>query len=108
MQSIRYSQWNHVYILEPNLKVDNKTALHYAAENGYVDVVELLISKGADVGCKDKVISCVVHDIIIVFMIKQNNATALHLAGKEGHEAIVKLLVEKYHLNADVVDEVSY
>merc|ERR1712139_494320 len=30
-----------------------KTPLHYAAQVGYLDCVELLVSKGADVGAKD-------------------------------------------------------
>ncbi len=49
------------------------SALHAAAENGYLDVVKLLISKGADVGHKTQY-------------------TALELAEMAGHSDVVDYL----------------
>lgn len=51
------------------------TPLHFAALNGHVNVVELLIRNGADVNAKD-----------------DSGLTPLHLASGGGYEEIVKLL----------------
>ena len=40
-------------IKERNLKKNNKTPLHYAAENDSNKIGEILISKGADINAKD-------------------------------------------------------
>ena len=40
-------------IEERNLNKNNKTALHYAAENQCNKMGDLLISKGADISAKD-------------------------------------------------------
>ncbi|WP_108784243.1 ankyrin repeat domain-containing protein [Wolbachia endosymbiont of Bemisia tabaci] len=53
----------------------NLTPLHFAALNGHFKVVELLISKGADINAKD-----------------DSGLTPLHLASGGGYEEIVKLL----------------
>ncbi|KAK7494535.1 hypothetical protein BaRGS_00014188, partial [Batillaria attramentaria] len=34
---------------------DGRTALHYAAQNGYADTCKLLIEKGCDLDCQDAV-----------------------------------------------------
>ena len=40
-------------IKERNLDLNNKTALHYAAEKDSDKIGEILISKGADINAKD-------------------------------------------------------
>ena len=40
-------------IKERNLNKNNQTPLHYAAENDYINIGELLISKGADINAKN-------------------------------------------------------
>ncbi len=52
------------------------TLLHHAAKNGQIDVVELLLMKGA---LKDTV--------------TQDGATALHLAAQNGHSNVVEQLI---------------
>lgn len=56
--------------------VAKKTALHWAAEGGHIDVARLLVADGADVNAKDF-----------------SNYTPLHAAGYNGHEAIAGLLI---------------
>ena len=53
------------------------SALHYAADNGHLDVVEFLISNGA-----------------LVNVTNMWEKTPLHAAANSGHLEIVKLLVE--------------
>ncbi|KAL6634310.1 hypothetical protein ACP70R_026981 [Stipagrostis hirtigluma subsp. patula] len=63
-------------------KVDDKgfTSLHIAAEEGYCNIVELLLSKGASVDALS------------------NRGTPLHLAATNGHHTTVKILLDH---NAD-------
>ena len=62
-----------------NAKDENgKTALHRAAQGGNVDIVKVLIVKGADVNAKDN-----------------DGETALHWAAQEGHFEVAKVLIEK-------------
>ena len=42
-----------IEIKEWNLNLNNKTPLHYAAENDSIKIGELLISAGADINAKD-------------------------------------------------------
>ena len=58
-------------------RVDQHAALHFAAENGREEVVELLLSKGANVNVSDGF-----------------GRTPLHLAAAEGHLEVVKMLVK--------------
>lgn len=52
------------------------TALHIAALNGHIDVVEFLVAKGADVNAKNK-----------------SNATPLHFAALVGQKGVVEILL---------------
>ncbi|KAF8632601.1 hypothetical protein AX15_001806 [Amanita polypyramis BW_CC] len=62
--------------LDPNARDEFKyTPLHLAADRGNLDIVNLLLEKGADVSLKDP-----------------DDLTALELADVAGHEDIVKLL----------------
>jgi len=54
---------------------DNKTPLHYAAENGHLNVVTELIKRNADTKIKDS-----------------NSKTALQLAQDKNHQQIVNFL----------------
>lgn len=61
-----------------NLLDDNrKTALHYASEYGYTDVVKLLIDSCASLNIKDM----------------NSERTALHYAAVNGNEHIANLLI---------------
>ena len=53
------------------------TALHFAAENGHVDVVIVLLDNGADVNIVDAY-----------------NATALHYTAENGHVDVAKTLIQ--------------
>ena len=56
---------------------DNWIALHYAAQDGHVDVAKVLIRNGADVNAKDS-----------------DGETALHMAAEDGHVDVVKVLIQ--------------
>ncbi|RDW66000.1 hypothetical protein BP6252_09635 [Coleophoma cylindrospora] len=64
---------------DPNsIQPDNRyTALHKAAEGGDVEIVKLLVERGADVNAE-----------------LPGGLTALHLASEKGHDDIVKLLFD--------------
>lgn len=55
-----------------------ETALHEASGKGHMEVVKLLLERGADVHAKEK-----------------NDETPLHVATGRGHTEIVKLLLER-------------
>ncbi len=65
------------------------TALMVASYNGYKDIVELLISKGADVNVKT------VKDYNIGGRFIPKNSTALTIATENGFSEIVKILKKK-------------
>ena len=55
-----------------------KTALHLAAKSGHLEIIQLLLERGADINTRDR-----------------KGKTALHLAAKSGHLDITKLLLER-------------
>jgi cytohesin len=57
---------------------DGFTPLHFAAQQGHKEVVELLIGKGADVNLK-----------------RRGGKTPLHLAAQNGHKDVTELLIAK-------------
>jgi ankyrin repeat protein len=59
-------------------RVYEQTVLHWAAERGDKEVVQLLLEKGADAAAKD-----------------DNGRTVLHLAAEGGNKEVVQLLLEK-------------
>ena len=61
-----------------NSGLGKDTLLHIAARYGYKEIVELLISEGADVNAKD-----------------ENSWTPLHFAARHGHKEVVELLIAK-------------
>lgn len=86
------------------------TPLHYAARNGYLNIVKLLIENGADINAKDDFGSTILcaaawgGHLEIVKLLIENGAdvrakdedehTPLHLAAMKGHLDIVKFLIE--------------
>ncbi|RPB22051.1 ankyrin, partial [Terfezia boudieri ATCC MYA-4762] len=57
----------------------NRTALHLAAENGHLEVVKVLLDKGATMDATTW----------------YKNRTALHMAAENGHLEVVKVLLDK-------------
>ncbi|KAK9505237.1 hypothetical protein O3M35_009332 [Rhynocoris fuscipes] len=64
--------------IDINKDIDGRPPLHYAADYGQKDVIEYLVSKGADINAKDK------HGI-----------SALLAAIWEGHTVCVRTLLDK-------------
>ena len=54
------------------------TALHVAAINGHMNIVEILLDRGIDINSKDSI-----------------GETALHLAAANGHMNIVEILLDR-------------
>ena len=52
--------------LKMELKTKNKAPLHYAVQNDSKDIMEILLSKGADINAKD----IIYINIIKLFLIK--------------------------------------
>ncbi|BES91893.1 Ankyrin repeat [Nesidiocoris tenuis] len=64
--------------IDINKEIDGRPPLHYAADYGQRDVIEYLLSKGADINAKDK------HGI-----------SAVLAAIWEGHTTCVRVLLDK-------------
>lgn len=69
----------------------NQVPLHYAAERGFVDVVERLLYQGSTT----------------INQIDNNHRTPLHLALLHGHERVVSLLLQ-YSPSLEIVDYFGY
>ncbi|GFX74022.1 ankyrin-1 [Trichonephila clavipes] len=86
------------------------TSLHLAAENGCLELVNLLLKRGADVNAKTDQLNTALHlssfngytDILKTLIMNGadinvhnvNGGTALHNAAENGHEDIVEILLE--------------
>jgi ankyrin repeat protein len=64
--------------LKPEERLYDRTPLLWAAGNGHVAVVKLLLEMGAEIESKDRY-----------------DRTSLSLAAKNGHDSVVTLLLEK-------------
>ncbi|XP_070553325.1 LOW QUALITY PROTEIN: ankyrin-3-like, partial [Ptychodera flava] len=87
------------------------TALHLAAENGYSNIVKILVESGARIDAKDiigrtpfhmaatkgklEVVKYFVHKGIFLDMVTNKNNTCLHLAAKGSHLGVVKYLLKR-------------
>ena len=82
---------------------DDLTPLHSAAQRGYFEVAEFLISKGADVNARTHRTRCLCRPAPAHFaelpLLCADDETALEFASEGGYVDIVKLLIEK---DADV------
>jgi len=72
---------------------ESRTALHLAAERGYVTVVRLLLKKGADVKKEQRVTKSAHRRRRARSANITTASTTLHLATKNGHETVAKLLL---------------
>lgn len=70
---------------------DGRTPLHYGARHGRMEIVKLLLERGADINVKDDVYG----------------HTALHLAA-QGHTKTVKLLLDKGVADINVKNKFGY
>ena len=108
---------------------DGWTALHFAAREGFEQIVKFLVEHGSNVDLQTKVFIflflififlcffsflylllwvhylCVVVLFLNNFLLLKYGRTALHLAAPKGFEQIVKILVE-HGSNVDLQDQV--
>ena len=83
------------------LNEKNKTSLHYAANYNKKEILEILISKGADVNAKDilymKITISLIFNMIKMelWIIMKENKTPLDYVTYENSEAIKKYLISK-------------
>ncbi|RZC37812.1 Ankyrin repeat domain containing protein, partial [Asbolus verrucosus] len=87
-----------------------RSALHLAAENGYVDIMELLLRKGASINIMDRYRNTPLHicaargdfrsaELLVTCKADVNSSdnfgqSPLHLAASNGHTSIVVLLLD--------------
>ena len=80
-----------------NVHYQDDQALFYACGNGYIEIVKLLVSYGADVN-KGLAVACQEgHEEVVKILLKDglDYDEALGLACQRGHLAIVKLLCQR-------------
>ena len=88
-------------IPERNLNKNNKTPLHYAAEKNSIKIVELLISKGADINAIDIIYQIIAKSFLIIMKqikekyLNKNNETPLHFAAQYDSNKIGELFISK-------------
>ncbi|XP_061176632.1 uncharacterized protein LOC133185448 isoform X2 [Saccostrea echinata] len=71
----------------PQPDKEGRTPLHFAAQNGHLDICQLLIQHGCRPDDQDHV-----------------KYTALHRASSQGHTQVIQLLIDQ-HCNIDIQDE---
>ncbi|KAL4232517.1 Ankyrin repeat domain-containing protein 6 [Mactra antiquata] len=102
---------------------DGRTALHYAALNGYVDVARFLIEKGCDINLQDASGYTALHravsqghvDVISVLLERscdintqdEHGNSAIHEAAWNGYSKTLELLV-KYNVHVSVVNKAGF
>ena len=82
---------------------DGTTPLYIAAQNGYEQIVQLLVEKGgANVDLADEVILLIVNfsfsfllSQFSIFLNVKNGVTPLHIAAQKGYVQIVQILLDK-------------
>ena len=84
------SLMNHSYNKKIRRRRDGKTSLHYAARNGHISCIDLIISRS---------------DTPFIDVPSGDGTTPLHMACYGGHASTVRHLVEKYHANVHAVNE---
>ena len=83
------------------MNLNNKTPLHFAAENYSLKMGEILISKGADINAKTIIHSYIISSFLIkIKQIKErnlnkNNETPLHTALRNKSDKMGELLISK-------------
>ena len=87
--------------------------MHYAAETGYIDIVNVLFHSKANIKIKDKVsIKAMAEfdcgNIFNVCLLSlQRGRTPLHLASDNGQTEVVKIFSAVSNTNNDAVDDMS-
>ena len=92
---------------------DGTTPLYIAAQNGYEQIVQLLVGKGgANVDLADEVILLIVNfsfsfllSQFSIFLNVKDGATPLHIAAQKGYVQIVQILLDK-GVNVDFANKV--
>ncbi|KAA0724076.1 Ankyrin repeat domain-containing protein SOWAHA [Triplophysa tibetana] len=76
----------HILLQQDNTLVSRKTALHWAAKQGCVEMADMMARSGADVNQR------------------AHGYTPLHLASLHGHGNIIQLLINNYNAKVNIRD----